>query len=147
MGLDQFLSKKVYLGLNYKHNRVENAKNIIQINNIEYTTESLQYLEYEAGYWRKANHIHNYFVSNVQDGNDDCGSYEVSFEILKNLYNMCKEVLKDKTKAEELLPTEGGFFFGSTEYEEYYFKTLEETIKIIEPLLKEDCEIYYTSSW
>ena len=26
----------------------------------------------EAAYWRKANQIHNWFVENIQDGEDDC---------------------------------------------------------------------------
>ena len=29
--------------------------------------------EYAVCDWRKANHIHQWFVQNVQDGNDDCG--------------------------------------------------------------------------
>ena len=32
----------------------------------------------DVGYWRKANQIHNWFVQNVQGGEDDCGIYEVS---------------------------------------------------------------------
>ena len=45
-----------------------------------------------VGYWRKANQIHNWFVENVQDGLDDCGTYEVTKAQLINLLNVCKEV-------------------------------------------------------
>lgn len=45
-----------------------------------------------VGYWRKANQIHNWFVENVQDGIDDCGTYEVTEKQLVNLLNTCKEV-------------------------------------------------------
>lgn len=52
---------------------------------------------------------------------------------------------------EALLPTEGGFFFGSTDYDEYYIDKTKETIRIIEGVLKttnfEDEYIIYTSSW
>lgn len=44
---------------------------------------NLEYAEvkFEIGYWRKANHIHNWFIKNVQNGKDDCSVYEVSREI------------------------------------------------------------------
>jgi hypothetical protein len=44
-------------------------------------------------------------------------------------------VLADRTKADELLPTEGGFFFGGTEYDEYYFQDLEYTQRRLTELL------------
>lgn len=37
----------------------------------------------EIAYWRKANHIHKWFVDNVQYGVDDCGTYEVTEADLK----------------------------------------------------------------
>ena len=37
------------------------------------------------GYWRKANAVHNWFVDNVQDGNDGCKHYWVSKEDLQKL--------------------------------------------------------------
>jgi len=38
-----------------------------------------------CAYWRKANQIHNWFVDNVQGGDDDCREYGVSIEHLKEL--------------------------------------------------------------
>jgi hypothetical protein len=46
-----------------------------------------------VGYWRKENHIHNWFVQNVQDCMDDCRAYIVSCEQLKALRDVCQEVL------------------------------------------------------
>lgn len=46
-----------------------------------------------VGYWRKANHIHNWFVENVQNGKDDCGIYEVSREKIIELMTICGIVL------------------------------------------------------
>ena len=57
---------------------------------------------------------------------------------------------------EKLLPTEDGYFFGSTEYDEYYMQDIEYTIKLLEELLEEDkklqeqevwCDYCYQSSW
>ena len=47
-----------------------------------------------VGYWRKANQIHNWFVNNVQDGEDDCDIYEVTKDQLKELVVVCNEVLE-----------------------------------------------------
>ena len=75
----------------------------------------------EVAYWRKANAIHKWFVDNVQSGKDDCDSYEVSREQLVKLLGDCEQVKAHNELAEELLPTQSGFFFGSIEYDKWYF--------------------------
>lgn len=50
-------------------------------------------LQEEIGYWRKANHIHAWFVDNVQDGEDDCKKYSVSRDQLAKLYEIVDRVL------------------------------------------------------
>ena len=48
----------------------------------------------EIGYWRKANHIHGWFVNHVQDWEDDCEFHrEVTEEDLKDLMADCEKVL------------------------------------------------------
>lgn len=105
----------------------------------------------EVGYWRKANAIHKFFVENVQDNIDDCAAYQVSQEDLINLLSFIDEVLSDSTKAEELLPTQEGFFFGSVEYDEYYIDDLSNTRSMLNALLNDiDWKaetIIYQSSW
>ena len=106
----------------------------------------------EVGYWRKANAIHKWFVDNVQDGEDDCDFHrEVTREDLEELRDVCHEVLCDPDLAEELLPTQGGFFFGSLGYDEWYERDLRETIAIIDKVLEttdfETQMVYYRSSW
>lgn len=98
------------------------------------------------GLWRKSNAVHNWFVQNVQEGEDDCRQYVVTLEHLQELARRCKEVLEDHSKASDLLPTVGGFFFGSTEYSEGYFNILEYTLEILSKCDK-DCKYYYQSSW
>lgn len=108
-------------------------------------------LSYEAGYWRKANQIHKWFVDNVQGGNDNCGEYLVTTEQLERLLELVNEVLRNRDKANELLPTANGFFFGSYDYDEGYFDDLIQTKAIIENVLALDnfnkYDIYYSSSW
>ena len=115
----------------------------------------------EVGFWRKANHIHNWFVVNCQDGVDECQETEISKEKLEELLSICKKVLNPtgsslpqiarESIAEEFLPTVAGFFFGGTDYDQYYYDDVSETIDIIEKALAEtdfDNEsIYYSSSW
>lgn len=106
----------------------------------------------EVGYWRKANAIHQWFVEHIQDGIDDCDYHrEVTKEDLEELLDVCHEVLCNPELAEDRLPTQGGFFFGSTVYDEWYIESLKNTIKIIERVLEETDfatdMIYYRSSW
>ena len=53
--------------------------------------------------------------------------------------------------AQELLPTAEGFFFGSTDYDEYYYEDLVYTIKKLKKVLDtfdfENEYLVYTSSW
>ena len=56
--------------------------------------------------------------------------------------------IKDTSVAEELLPTQEGFFFGGTGYDEYYIQNLEDTIVIIDKALESPAaEFEYHSSW
>lgn len=52
---------------------------------------------------------------------------------------------------EELLPTQDGFFFGGTEYSEYYMRDIRETYETLTKVLEEtDFEkqmLFYCSSW
>jgi len=96
-------------------------------------------------YWRKANAIHNWFVQNYADGVDDCKPIMVTMEDLVKLRQICKEILEDHSKAKKLLPTQGGFFFGSTDYDEWYYKDLEYTVDALKNLDKGDYE--YKASW
>jgi hypothetical protein len=109
------------------------------------------YVTAEAAYWRKANAIHAWFVNNVQGGEDDCGHYHASREQLEELADLCDEVLEDPERAALLLPTQGGFFFGGTEYGEYYMQMLTYTRDRVRELLNNDeladWEFQYHSSW
>jgi len=52
--------------------------------------------------------------------------------------------------AEEFLPTASGFFFGDTNYDEYYYEYVKDTITLLNTLLitvPENWDFHYQSSW
>jgi hypothetical protein len=146
MGLDMYLTKKIYIGNEYRDSdkqiKISNLDKSIILNQ-----NKISYIIEDVGYWRKANQIHQWFVQNIQKDVDDCGEYGVDSNQLKELLKICKEIKEDNSKASILLPTQEGFFFGNTEYNDWYFKDVEDTIAIIEPLIECKEEIYYHSSW
>ena len=112
----------------------------------------------EIGYWRKANQIHQWFVDNVQGGEDNCQKYFVSIEDLRGLVTLCEGLLvkRDPELAEEELPTASGFFFGDTEYNDWYWQDLEDTVNQLRPVLdwfdenekrRMQWDLHYRASW
>lgn len=99
-----------------------------------------------VAYWRKVNCVHRYFLEHTGTEVDDCKPIVVRGDIVKELVDTCKKILADHSKAEELLPTQEGFFFGSTEYDEYYFADIEDIIKQLENL-DFDTDYIYEASW
>ena len=134
MGLDMYLEKKNYIGNNYVDKKSKMVKVVVPKNQDgkifpvgEIKNERVTYITEQIGYWRKANAIHNFFTS-IKDQHESCESIEVTKDMLGMLLDRCTMVLEDRSRADELLPTTSGFFFGSTEYDEWYFKKLEDTI-------------------
>jgi len=150
MGLDMYLDKRTYVK---QWDHIDEAKQYkVEVTrggeptNID--PKKVKYIIEEAGYWRKANAIHKWFVDNCQDGVDDCRDAYVERRNLQTLLDLCRIVIIDKSKAEQLLPSTSGFFFGNTEYDEWYYNDIQNTIEILEKALEdEDGEYYYTSSW
>jgi hypothetical protein len=148
MGLDMYLTAKRYVW-NYKD---EDKALQDQLDDVmkDDLAEGMRVKEVsvDAFYWRKANHIHKWFVDNCQDGEDDCREYWIEAKQLVQLKELCESVLLNKDVG--LLPTEGGFFFGSTDYDEWYWSEIEETAKGLEKVLKLDTgkwDFYYRASW
>jgi len=114
------------------------------------------HIKFKIMQWRKANAIHQWFVENVQGGTDDCGNYYVSTGQLEDLRGVLGQALaihdgSDETKIENVLPTQSGFFFGGTDYDEWYWEEIEHTYKKIDKILNnpkfENYEFEYASSW
>ena len=81
----------------------------------------------EIGYFRKVNFLMAFFN---YEGN--CEFKEIAKSELEDLVERCNAILtttkkKDRQeKAEDLLPTQSGFFYGSTEYDKYYYDDVKE---------------------
>ena len=153
MGLDMNLIKKTYVK-NWEHTKPEERHEITVTKGGKtcgIKTERISEITEDIMYWRKANHIHHWFVDNVQGGEDNCQDYYVSREQLTELLALCHKVAKDHKLAPELLPTQAGFFFGPTEYDDEYFKDIDNTIEVLETLASEGGDdrghFYYSSSW
>ena len=124
-----------------------------EIDQRNFTSVSID-TDYQIGYWRKANAIHQWIVDNCAEGVDNCQVVYVSREKIKQLLSACNEVLADNSVAKDALPTQSGFFFGSLEYDEWYFDDVKYTKELLEKVLafleKDESHTYnvvYCASW
>ena len=102
----------------------------------------------EIANFRKVNFLFKFFEDKIGDRNPT--TIEVTTDDLEELRERCIKVLTDHTLAETLLPTCSGFFFGSTEYDKYYFKDVLQVLDTCESLLKhplDDGERYELYVW
>lgn len=156
MGLDMYLYLKRYES-QYKNDDCDYP---IELGHLEEEISKRNFksteVAYQVGYWRKANAIHNWFVDNCGDGIDECQKIFVDLEKAKELLEICKKVQENHDLAEELLPTSSGFFFGSTEYDDWYFENIDYTVHLLEEVIKvvetehrkrNYYDIIYQASW
>ena len=90
----------------------------------------------EIGYFRKVNFLVRFFANKGMDIYQKF-EIEVTKEMIEELKDKCQEVLDDHSKAPLLLPTMSGFFFGSTEYDDWYFNDIEKVLDYCNTLLPE----------
>lgn len=115
------------------------------------------YYAEEDAYFRKVNCIYRYFQPKLDE---ECAF--VTKADLEDIIERCDKILKglDLRKeiphskidlAMELLPTQDGFFFGSTNYDKWYFADLKDVRRQMKKLLRgfdEDTDvIYVVMSW
>ena len=103
----------------------------------------------EVAYWRKANAIHGWII-NRTNAVDDCTPINLYKQDIIDLRNTCQEVLIDPSKAEELLPPMGGFFFGSTDINDWYLENVKETVEKLTTIINQsidDATFEYQASW
>lgn len=88
----------------------------------------------DCAYFLKANFIYAYF-EHLIDSNTECCI--VNRDEIESLFDACSLVLEKENNtqfASEVLPTRAGFFFGGTDYDEWYYKKVRdcyEQMKII----------------
>jgi hypothetical protein len=94
MGLDMYLAATLYLS-NWDHNSPDlRFAEVVKAIGLTPTEASPSInLEITIGYWRKANAIHNWFVTHVAGGEDNCEPIDVSRKQLQTLRDLCQQVL------------------------------------------------------
>lgn len=140
MGLDMYMEKK------------------LKTDNFDYDNMT------EVAYWRKANQIRQWIVTNCgYNSNSNTEYFLITKEQLKKLYTDCKDIVERyEREGEEIttelvdyckkvMPTKDGFFFGNTAINEWYFEDIKNTLEQVADILintdfdKED--IYYYEWW
>ena len=92
----------------------------------------------EVGYFRKHNHLLNYFRYE-----ENCSYLPVSRGQIEDFVEDAKKVLSHWGKddfvdtAESFIKTTDGFFFGNTDYNQYYKMALEDDVEVFEKILSE----------
>ena len=165
MGLDMYLSARKYVekidwnllhgnsDMDYSSATLPRYRDVITAADMFDVEESNDiygaHVSVNCAYWRKVNAVHNWFVENVQRGEDDCGEYYVTHDKIKELLATARQCLF--TKDPTLLPPQAGFFFGSTDIDEGYWWGIKNTISQLNRLVElpdfDRLSFYYQSSW
>lgn len=97
---------------------------------------------------RKENHIQAYIEGEVGDV-DNCDYLPLSRQDVQRLVDRLIRVEADHEQAGVLLPTQEGFFFGTTDYDEWYFEDIKAELKAFTEILDswDDNEVYAYWAW
>lgn len=102
----------------------------------------------DAAYFRKVNSIYAYFADRLED--EMC---VVTKSDIIDIMNKATQVLSehDEETSKSLLPTQGGFFFGSTDYDDWYYQEMIDILNKFGKLLKDwtddDDIVFVYMSW
>ena len=139
MGLDMYLSKRTYVK-NWSFQKDEEKFNIaVKKGNDTFEKikpERISYITEEIMYWRKANQIHGWFVSNCEPIREDI-EYLVTTTDLEVLLEACKKVLEIiETAPTKVIQVESGWDKNGTTYADvkvYDSDLIEDVVKEILP--------------
>lgn len=156
MGLDMYLYRREYLS-NYswgsEHEKEKDAFHAIaDAVGIQPCKDAPHiHVEVCVAYWRKANAIHKWFCD-LDGGRDECQNIYVTRGQLMELRNLCDSVLLQPAIAQDVLPPQAGFFFGSYGIDEWYMEDMRNTITQLDKILASVpegswTEFVYRASW
>ena len=136
---------------NYDFKIYQYTKGVLDLPELEEKIKdevNMAYEEYDA-YFRKVNFIFYYFDQTIGTMQDQWFAF-IKPEDIDDLIDRCERVLKNHDLAHSLLPTQAGFFFGSTDYDEWYFRDVKDCLKQMKKyrkLLKDGVTGYVIFSW
>lgn len=175
MGLDMYLYKKMYVGNDYKEPK-DQVKIEVEGVKQERVSEIVEKVGYWRKANQIHNWFINNCTKNGEDDCKEMYVNREQLEELLKTVNLVLDstklvkgkihnctryedgkpieiyedglIMENDKIARELLPTQEGFFFGNSNYDQYYYENLQETKKLLEEVLKEtDGDFYYKASW
>ena len=139
------------IAANYEFKIYRYTNGILDLPVLEKIVENeieMSYEEYDA-YFRKVNFLFYYFDQIIKTMHDEWFAF-VTPENVDDIIYRCEQVLKDNSLAQELLPTKSGFFFGDTDYDDWYFHDVKDCLRQMKKyreLLKDGVTGYVIFSW
>jgi len=132
MGLDMYLYARKFVGA-WRNEDSEPRDQILAALDLklEDMSDGGIYIEIPVAEWRKAQRVHNWLVSEIQDGNDNCADYFVSHDTLSELREWCLDEV-DQGDPHDL---------------DQLQHTADMLGKILDNPRLEFCDFQYTSSW
>ena len=162
MGLDMYFSRRTYVS-SFKSTRDADGNwGVRDVNNMELkfddadlshiNLQNVRYIEELFGEFRKFNALHAYVVDNFGGGKDECQIIYLDIDNLIQIHEMLslvKESLSigDKVIASQTLPPSEGFFFGSTEIDEWYEKDVNEAVEVFGKIIEEHSIVGHNASY
>ena len=119
--------------------------------NVKYTDE-LGIEDEREFYYRKVNFLRQWFIDKGMAPSSNNDIYRITIVDIQALKDDCETVLENPSQAEDILPTTEGFFFGSTEYDEYYFDDVKEVLENANEIIRlydeyDVFDIFYIDWW
>lgn len=136
---------------NYDFKIYPYTKGVLDLPELEEILKKEVEMAYEGydAYFRKVNFLFAYYQNNGKMV-DDCYALTDKDDI-DDIISRCERVLKDHKQAEYLLPTQSGFFFGSTDFDKWYFSDVKDCLRQMKKYRKlledEETTGYVIFSW
>lgn len=136
------------LGVSYSYETGEYSFTPVPTEKFEECFDEIlkHYYGHYVGYFRKVNCVYRYFEDKLTDE-----TAWVTKDECEDIVKRCSAVLENPDLASELMPTRSGFFFGSTEYDKYYFSDLKNIRKQFKSFIKyfktDDDLMFIHMSW
>lgn len=134
MGLDINVTKIAKSMVKTNTNSWKDYEKLIdELNDID--CENFEFL----AYFRKVNFLFEFFSGSL---NEDETTAVITRGEMEELIEKCEFVLNNRDKASEILPTCDGFFFGSLDYDDYYFESVAKVLLSFQVILENYSDDY-----
>ena len=134
MGLDINVTKIAKSMVKTNTNSWKDYEKLIdELNDID--CENFEFL----AYFRKVNFLFEFFSGSL---NEEETTAVITRGEMEELIEKCEFVLNNRDKASEILPTCYGFFFGSLDYDDYYFESVAKVLLSFQVVLENYSDDY-----